>query len=173
MKYLTAVCLVAMLVFTGCHTAGRLSSGNLSKEHKYAVLPFTVRGSGAGVRVGYQAADRLSSLLFAKKRVAVIERSFINGALQELEIKDLYTLPQHQFLKIADTLNADVLILGLLDYRPLSVYESGQKAQMQITLRLLDSKTGNVLQIFDRKSESGDKLEKQLEKLLLAVIDKI
>lgn len=172
-KYVSIFVITLTLMTVSCGSSGRLASKNLSTEHKYAVLPFTVRGSGTGARVGYQAADRLSTLLSIKKRLEIVDRSFVNGAIQELEIENLYVMPQHQFLEVADTLNADVLILGMFDYRPLSVYEKKRKAQMLITLRLLESQTGKVLKVVYRKSESKDAVEKQMEKLLLAVVDQI
>lgn len=114
---------------------------------RIAVLPFTVRGAGISTKTGYIAADKLTTHLYLKRKLAVVDRSQVNDILRKVDVKNVYYLSKEQLNLLSDTLQAGTVVLGMIDSEAISDNVLSPRQQISLTLRFLDGQTGEILKI--------------------------
>ncbi|NIR65873.1 MAG: hypothetical protein GWO08_14850 [Gammaproteobacteria bacterium] len=143
------------------------------KNIKVVVLPFTTRGPNVSNRTGYIAADKLTSFLFVKKKMRVVDRSLVNHTLNRKSIDNVYFLSQQELVEIADTLNASVVVLGLLENRTLQQDMFASQNIITVTLRFLAGDSGETLQIVYETQKTDLKPLLVLDEFLETMVDKL
>jgi len=152
----------------------RGSGSKLPKENlKIAVLPFTARGPAVSQRTGHIAADKLTTLLFMEKKMPVVDRSQVNYILHERQIENVYFLSGEDLAEIADTLKASVIVLGLIENRTKQKEFETPENTLAITLRFLDGKTGEILEMANGTKKDKKPPEEMIETILSELIANI
>ena len=141
--------------------------------HKLMVLPFTGRGPGLSLRNGHIAADRLTAYLYMHRHYPVVDRSQVNDLLQQAGKANVYFLSRASLCALADTLDASVVVLGLIENQPAEVGGQHPLHRLVITLRFLDGRTGEILHIVQRRAESRAPLTQVIDDMLRALVDKL
>ncbi|MGH1364870.1 MAG: hypothetical protein ACRBF0_15020 [Calditrichia bacterium] len=170
-------CLLLCLFLTSCGAFKSSPEVELQETDRLAVLPFVVRGDGLSAALGHIAADRLTAGLINSKHLPVVDRSFVNDAMKQQEISNSYFLSLEAATYLADTLQAKILVLGILDNS--SSFKDLDKLQhrLRITVRFLEVASGKLLLLreHDIKAASDIKqvMQKGIDKLLSGLTIKI
>ncbi len=166
------ICLIPGLLFMECAGNQSLTENRIEKV---AVLPFTARGAGISARTGHVAADQLTSYLFREREMAVIDRSQVNASLHQAGINNLYFLGKNQLLALADSLDADCVIMGIIDSKSLlnSDLWAGRRGSLSITLRLLEGKSGEVRNIVQASRKFQQSPAEKIEIILQELIKRL
>ena len=154
-KILFGLLLVVLMI--NCTTMG-VSTARFEweKVHKTAVLNFTSEGFIGADQVGRFAADEISRGLFQKQGIPVVDRAVVIAKCAEFQLTPVVN--QETLVKLAKSLDVDLLILGSLirlDKAEIGEDET-EKAQIQITVRILSGRTGEVVGLVTcQKSKKG------------------
>ena len=171
MKISVMVMVMSALAIS-CGITGR--TGQLPKEDlKIAVLPFTARGPGMSQRTGLIAADRITTYLFVKKRIQVADRSQVNFVLHDHGLENMYFLSRTQLSAVADTLNASVILLGMIENSTEQADLLMPENRINVTLRFLDGKTGRILKIYYGTQKTRRSPELVLDEILQKAVEKL
>ncbi len=167
-----ALCLMSVAFFMQCAGSQSLVT---KKIERVAVLPFTVRGAGISARVGHVAADQLTTYLFSEKQMAVVDRSQINACLNQAGINNLYFLGKNELLALADTLNADCIVMGIIDSERLlnkDLWEQ-RRGRTVITLRFLEGESGEVRNIVRESRKFEHSPTEKIERMLRDIVKQL
>ena len=145
---------LCILIFLNCATNHYFSRKLKKSKTVIAVLPFT--GKGMSKTLGYLAADELTTLIYIEKKIPVVDRSRVNFILKELEIENPYFLSRDNLTTIADSLGANVIILGMMNRENESPDPEKSVNYLNITLRFLDAESGEVIGIIYEKDTTGE-----------------
>lgn len=149
--------LLSILLMINCATTGvNTARFEWEKAHKTAVLNFTSEGFIGVDQTGRFAADEISRGLFQKQGIPVVDRSVVIAKCAELQLTPI--INQETLVKLAKALDVDLLILGsLIRLDKAEIGEDdNQKAQIQMTVRILSGRTGEVVGLVTcQKSKKG------------------
>ena len=98
----------------------------------------------------------MTTLIYVEKKIPVIDRSRVNFILKELEIENPYFLSRNDLTTIADSLGANVIILGMMNRETESPDPEKSVNYLNITLRFLDAESGEVIGIIYEKDTTGE-----------------
>ena len=130
---------------TGCHSrTGRIDVFERDST-AVAVLPFTTRGPGLGEGEGHICADHVTALLYRTGWLRIVERSLVNASLKQTDINNPYWLSREALEKLCGLLGVSRIVLGTLEVIPPRLDSSGDKRLYQVTLRILDGHSGELL----------------------------
>ncbi|RQW06670.1 MAG: hypothetical protein EH225_02905 [Calditrichaeota bacterium] len=155
-----------IMIFTLFHCASeRLKIHKENGEKmKLAVLHFG--GKGINRDLKYLAADYLTSRMYSVKKMPVVDRSQVNAAARLLEIVNPYFLSRRELCLLADSLQADLMVLGNVIYNPDRNQQEQTGGWMGITLRFLDGQSGEVRFIIYRNVHTKNSSYNQIIQLL-------
>lgn len=145
------------------------------KIERVAVLPFTARGAGISARVGYVAADQLTTYLFSEKQMTVVDRSQINACLNQAGINNLYFLGRNDLLALADTLDADCIVMGIIDSERLlneNLWKQ-RRGRISITLRFLEGESGEVRKIVRESRKFEHSPTENIDQILREIVKQL
>ena len=150
------VCIVIVLWISGCCT---LNSGNTgfrfssNDSQKIAVLDFEEQGFLGGEKLGRFAAEELTTALFIKQNLKVVDRAQVTAIMVETQfspsILDVKSIQQ-----LGEKLESDYLILGCItrfdkeNFDP----ETNGRISVQITIRIISTRNGEVVGMISRQS---------------------
>lgn len=144
-----SIILLAVLWVSGCafFQSGKTESWFQRQSARViAVLDFEQEGFVEGGKLGVFAADELTSALFIRKKVDVVDRSQIKAKIME---KGLHpnVMDNKAIQELGRILNADCLILGkITEMSGIDIgLEEEQKHRIQITFRLISTSSGEVI----------------------------
>lgn len=123
-----------------------------------AVLDFEQEGFIGGDRLGGFAADELTSALFIKRKLKVVDRVLIKAKMLEMNI-DRSAMTVHVIRSLASMLNADCFVLGKIVRTDSENIEpaANVRIRFQISFRILSAKDGSVIgMVTKRLSKKGD-----------------
>ena len=156
-----------------CPGAGPVLFNSENSPETVVLTNFTVRGSDLGTASGYKAADRLTTLLYEQRKTQVIDRSQINAWMVSSGFSHTYALARQDLQLMADTLNASVVILGLVESSALAVEWPNRRHRVSVTLRMLCGKSAKVLNIVHRDRESDQQPEMVINAILEELVQEI
>jgi hypothetical protein len=158
MKNLKYPGLLIVLIY-GCYTEGpyvnfdrdfSLSDSKIT----VAVMNFEYAGNFLSSQIALQAADNLTSEIFIKKDIRVIDRSLVRDVLKKYEKSKPVRLSKEEIKKIGQELSADYLILGSIQsIGSIDDYYDSRDYNIEITLRIVDSASSKVVGIIRHRLE--------------------
>lgn len=156
------------------HCTGNQSLAT-NKIERVAVLPFTARGAGISARTGHVAADQLTSFLFSEKNMAVVDRSQVNASLNQAGINNLYFLGKNALLALADSLNADCIVMGIIDSERLLNKDLSERhrGRLSITLRLLEGESGEIRNIVQESQNFEHSPAEKMNAILREIVGRL
>lgn len=171
-KY-NGICLIALffiLSMSGCAVfqPGRTESwfqGNSVKV--IAVLDFEQEGFVRGGKLGSFAADELTSALFIKKKINVVDRAQVKAKIMERGFHP-HVMDNKTVQELGQILNADCLILGkITEMGGIDIgMEEEQKHRIQITFRLILTSSGEVIGMVSREVTKKGEAKQIVGKML-------
>ncbi len=143
------IILFAVLLVSGCafFQSGKTESWFQKKSARViTVLDFEQEGFVEGGKLGIFAADELTSALFIKKKVNVVDRSQVKAKVMEKGFHS-NVMDNKAIQELGRILNADCLILGkITEMSGIDIgLEEEQKHRIQITFRLISTSSGEVI----------------------------
>jgi hypothetical protein len=171
MKKLIIPIVVFVLGICSCSQNIHFQKKINKKKDSIAVLPFS--GTGISQNEKYLAADELTTFLFLDKKIPVIDRSQINSFIKTLQIENPYVVSKEQLIHLADTLNATVLVLGLIEKKSIQNELEDSITAISITLRFLDGQSGEVRGIIYEQEKSELPRFEIIRDMLRSMVNKI
>lgn len=166
-----SILLVAMFIaFPTCASRTPIILHDGADRETIVVPQFAVRGSGLNSGTAFAAADQLTTLLFTNRNNPVIDRSQVNAWLLSQGIEQTYTFAPGSVVTMADTLNASVVVLGLIESTRIDRQWPEVRHRLSITLRMLSGKTGEVLKIVHGANEASTDAASMIGPLLKKLV---
>lgn len=131
---------------------------NLRDTRVFAVLDFEQEGFMGGDRIGQYIADELTTALFIKHNYKIVDRAQVRDAVIERKITTSVLNPM-EIRELGTALNADFLILGKLIRLNKAELADVDKTgfSFQVTFRVIAVKDGSVIGFVDHQgSGTGD-----------------
>lgn len=129
-----------------------------------AVINFSVQGSFIENGIGKNAADRLTDALFLKKNLRVVDRSKVNDALVDMDIRTSEALSKEQLATIGQRLNANYLILGrIVQTTDKDFVTSDSKMGLYISFRIVSTDNSDVVGMATYKTNYKEDLFKEID----------
>ncbi len=145
MKYLKCF-LICFIFIYGCYTRGPyvnfdrdfvLSDSTVTM----AVMNFEYGGNFLSAQIALQAADNLTSEIFIKKDIRVVDRSLVKDVLKKYEKTKPSLLSKEEISKIGQDLQANYLILGSIQsIGTIDQFYDSRDYNVEITLRIVDAR---------------------------------
>ncbi len=166
---------VAIILIMNC-SPSRYLQGNLFKDKEkvtVAVLPFSGSGDHITERIKFLAADELTTFLYVKKEIPVIDRSRVNYVLAKMNIDNTYLLSGEELVQISDTLCASIIVLGSIVNDSRDVEIESEKKRIIITLRFLNGQTGEVIGMLYKRRTSKKDIAEVVRSVLKKIVGEI
>jgi TolB-like protein len=131
-----------------------------------AVLDFEYNGRLLTKKIAMDAADNLTADLFVKKGIRIVDRSIVKQCLQKYEklIQGRYS--QEEIKNIGKELNAKYVILGSIQsFGSMEEYHESSKNKVNITIRILNASTSEVMGIVKHDSRSRGNMDELVKKM--------
>jgi hypothetical protein len=129
-----------------------------------AVINFSVQGSMVENGIGKNAADRLTDALFLKKNLRVIDRSKVNDALIDMEIKSPEALSGEQIISLGQRLNANYILLGrIVQTSDKDFITSKNDMGLYVSFRIVSTDNSNVVGMATYKTTYKEDLFKEID----------
>ena len=144
---------MSLIIIYGCYTHGPYVNFDRSfslsdSSSTMAVMNFEYGGNFLSSRIALQAAYNLTSEIFIKKDIRVIDRSLVKDVLKKYEKSKPSLLSKEEIRKIGQELQANYLILGSIQsIGSIDQYYDSRDYNVEITLRIVDIKDGKVVGI--------------------------
>lgn len=143
-------------------------------EKSYSVLNLEYQGLNLSSKIADTAADRLSTQLYVNNKLAIVDRSMVKAALSKLNIKNSGKISREELTKLANLLNTDYVILGkLVSNSTIDIYEGSPKGKISLSLRILDTESGQVQAMAYYSVSSKNSPSKAIEKLISGISSKL
>jgi hypothetical protein len=129
-----------------------------------AVINFSVQGSMIENGIGKNAADRLTDALFLKKNLRVIDRSKVNDALVDMDIKTSEALSKEQLASLGQKLNAHYIVLGrIVQTTDKEFMTSKNDMGLYISFRIVSTDNSDVVGMATYKITYKEDLFKEID----------
>ena len=139
-----------------------------------AVINFSVQGSLIENGIGKNAADRLTDALFLKKNLRVIDRSKVNDALIDMEIKSPEALSNEQVASLGQKLNAHYLVLGrIVQTTDKEFMTSGNDMGLYISFRIVTTDNSSVVGMASYKTRYSENLFKEIDLAMTQLVEEM
>ncbi len=139
-----------------------------------AVINFSTQGSFMESSIGKNAADRLTDAFFLKTNLRVIDRSKINDALIDMEIKTPETLSKEQLLKIGQRLNANYVVLGrIIQTSESNLISTTSDMGLYISFRIISTANSDVVGMASYNTTYKTDLFKELDQAMIKLAEEI
>jgi hypothetical protein len=131
-----------------------------------AVMDFEYNGWLLTKKHATDAADNLNADLFVKKSIAIIDRSIVKRCLQKYETSKQGRYSQEEIKNIGKELGAVYIILGSIQsFGTMEEYHESQKNKVNMTVRILNALTGEVIGIGKHTVKSGMNMDELVKKM--------
>ena len=139
-----------------------------------AVINFSVQGSFIENGIGKNAADRLTDALFLKKNLRVIDRSKVNDALVDMDIKTSEALSKEQLSTLGQRLNAHYLVLGrIVQTTDKEFMTAKNDLGLYISFRIVSSDNSDVVGMATYKTTYKEDLFKEIDAAMNQLAEEI
>jgi curli biogenesis system outer membrane secretion channel CsgG len=168
LKYL-GICLI---IIYGCYSYGPYVNFDRSfslsdSSSTMAVLNFEYGGNFLSSQIALQAADNLTSEIFIKKDIQVVDRSLVKDVLKKYEKTKPSLLSKEEISKIGQDLQANYLILGSIQsIGSIDQYYDSRDYNVEITLRIVDVKDGKVVGIIRHQREDNSDIQVLVNRII-------
>ena len=164
MKYRQIIYVFIIILITGCSSS---KDAVVMKEFNgdgVAIINFSVQGSMIENGIGKNAADRLTDALFLKKNIRVIDRSKVNDALIDMDIKTSEALSKEQLINLGQKLNAHYMVLGrIVQTTDKEFITSKNDMGLYVTFRIVSTDNSEVVGIVSYRTEYKKDLFKEID----------
>ena len=170
--------LYIILCVVGCHTLKQSNTNSrisLDGARRIAVLDFEQEGFLSGQRLGRFAADELTSVLFIRQGLRIVDRAQIRAKVMDKKITPT-AMDVDEVAQIGRDLEADFLILGeitRLDGLGLDTEEDEESIFVQVSFRVLTTGNGSVIGIVTRQGSSKRDLKILVADLIKKMSDAV
>jgi len=175
MKFLKYLILLFCLIY-GCYTHGpyikfdrnfSLSDSSVT----IAVMNFDYSGNFLSSQIALQAADNLTSEIFVKKGIKVIDRSLVKEILKRYDKSKSNRLSKEDIIKIGQDLGANYLVLGSLQSTgSIDDYYESRDYKIEITLRFIDAISSRVVGIIKHRLEDDSEIEIIVNRVIKEIV---
>lgn len=171
---MTSALFLVLISLSGCFSLSPDISFNLSPKFDgdgVAVLPFAVYGA-ISPHIRISAADRLSDALYIFDNYKIIDRSVVNEALQKHKMNSLMMLSERQINELGSDLKCKYLIVGKIEsFSNQDIIDDNSPSNIYLTLRIISTKSAQILGIFQCNRTISEKDNPQME--ILSIIDNV
>ena len=168
-----ALLAVLLLAVSGCTTAKVVSSSGgptiqqvqqepyAGPKKRIAVTAFEFKAARGGREVGRGMSDMLSDSLFNTNRFIVLEREHIKEVIQEQDFGASGRVKRETAAPIGEIEGAELIIRGsVTEFEPrckggAALIIAAQQACVTVNLRIVDAKTGRVVNATTVEGRSG------------------
>ena len=131
-----------------------------------AVMDFEYNGRLLTKRIARDAADNLTTDLFVKKGIKVVDRSIVREYLQKYEMLKQGRYSQKEIKNIGGELDATYIILGSIQsLGSMEEYHESSKNKVNITIRILNTMTGEVMGMIKHPAKSKMNMDELVRKI--------
>ena len=100
-------------------------------------------------------------------KARVIDRNIVRDLLRKMELSSAKRLSSAQIDKIASDLKARYLIFGtLVSLRTMEEYYDDNKVEVKLTIRIIDSLTGDVVAMVQNQKSSKENMDILIQDLV-------
>lgn len=164
MKYQIIVYALLVLLIASCSPSKDVVVMKEFTGDGIAVINFSVQGSLIENGIGKNAADRLTDALFLKKNLRVIDRSKVNDALIDMEIKSPEALSREQITSLGQRLNANYILLGrIVQTSDKEFMTSKNDMGLYISFRIVSTDNSDVVGMATYKTNYKEDLFKEID----------
>jgi curli biogenesis system outer membrane secretion channel CsgG len=139
----------------------------MTDAQKIAVLDFEQQGFLGGEKLGRFAADELTSALFLKQKIKVVDRAHVRAKVLERNLSSSI-LNDDNVRELGLAMSSDFLILGKIIRFNREELGSDEDTPvlLQITFRIISVKDGSVIGIVYRQDQKRGEPEKILSNII-------
>jgi hypothetical protein len=166
--YFTAVLLT---LFCMCSSNSYFSTRINSYDTVIAVLPFS--GVGVSQTTKNLLADELNNIIYVEKKIQVIDRSHVNFLIHQEGISNPYSISSSQIIKISDSLQASVVVLGFISKKSYWDNLQNQFHQVTITVRFLEGSSARVMGIMTKSHRMEEFQIESIQRILKKMVGDI
>ena len=164
MKYQIIIYALLVLLIASCSQSKDVVVMKEFTGDGIAVINFSVQGSMVENGIGKNAADRLTDALFLKKNLRVIDRSKVNDALIDMEIKSPEALSSEQITSLGQRLNANFILLGrIVQTTEKEFLTTKNDMSLYISFRIVSTNNSEVVGIATYKTTYKEDLFKEID----------
>lgn len=164
MKYQIIIYALLVLLVAGCSQSKDVVVMKEFTGDGIAVINFSVQGSMVENGIGKNAADRLTDALFLKKNLRVIDRSKVNDALIDMDIKTSEALSNEQIASLGQRLNANFILLGrIVQTTEKEFLTTKNDMSLYISFRIVSTNNSEVVGIATYKTTYKEDLFKEID----------
>ena len=159
MQIISSSLLCFVLCGSGCYTlkqSNTRSRISMDGARRIAVLDFEQEGFLSGQRLGRFAADELTSVLFIRQGLRIVDRAQIRAKVTDNKITPT-AMDVDEIIRLGQDLEADFLVLGeitRLDGLGLDADEDEESIFVQVSFRVLTTGNGSVIGIVTKQGSS-------------------
>ena len=134
---------------------------------KLAVLDFEVEGTLLEDRLGAFVADEMTTALFVKKKINVVDRSQVEAKVKSMHVSVASITPE-EIHRFGDAIGAHYLVFGKITGMDNAMIDPGKRggSTVRVVCRMIDVPSGNVVGMIQRKCAYKDGLKKELSKTI-------
>lgn len=174
MKSKTLICAVVILTIVSCNPSKEVVIMKEFTGDGVAVVNFATQGSFIEAGIGKNAADRLTDALFLKKNIRVVDRSKVNNALIDMEIKTPEALSVEQLKSMGQKLNAGYIILGrIVQTTDKEFMTSKNEMGLYITFRIISTSDSDVVGMGSYKTTYKKDLFREIDLAMLKLAEEM
>jgi len=171
MKYLKYLG-IGFIIIYGCYSHGPYvhfeRSFSLSDSTiTMAVMNFEYAGSFLSSQIALQAADNLTSEIFIRKDINVIDRSLVKDILKKYEKTKPTRFSKDEIREIGQELGANYLILGSIQsLGTMDEYYESRDYNIEITLRIIGAQDSKVAGIVRYRLEDDSDIQVLVNRMI-------
>ncbi|MBN1408008.1 MAG: hypothetical protein JW956_09470 [Calditrichaceae bacterium] len=137
------------------------------EDTTFAVINFDYNGAQLSSANANNAADQFASEFYIQMKAKVVDRNIVRELLRKMELSSAKRLSSAQIQKIASDLNARYLIFGtLVSLRTMEEYYDDNKVEIKLTIRIIDSMTGEVVAMVQNQKSSKENVNILIQSLV-------
>jgi len=166
---------MVMLLFPFFYcSAFRKGDEGIEKTVTVAVFDFEQEGFLSGGRLDQFTADELTTSLYLKKKVKVVDRSQVVAICVDRKISSS-VLNLNEIRQLGTDLNADYLILGKIIRFDDNTFdpENRDEISIQITFRFISTEDGSVAGMANLKHTEKGEVKSTISDMLDKMVDSI
>ena len=162
--------LAGAIFFSGCSIFtmfGVESYQQSSGSVKLAVLDFEVEGTLIQKSLGTFAADEMTTSLFIKKKINVVDRSQVQAKTKSMHVSVASITPE-EIHRFGDAIGANYLVFGKITGMDNEMIDPDKRggSTVNVICRMIDVPSGNVVGMLQKECSYKDGLKKELSKTI-------
>jgi TolB-like protein len=139
-----------------------------------AVLDFDYSGPFTSGKIAKKMADDLTAALFLYSDILVVDRTLVKYTQKKYENYRRKNLSRQQIRNMGRDLEASHIIFGSIQsIGALEDYYEGEKKKLDMTLRIVDTQSGNIVGIVMNSTKGNEELDVLGKRLIKRMVEEM